>query len=107
LTFIEARPLWREAAVSASVIVCNPFSTIVEMEIDQQLEQRINIKFLVKLSKSGPEICQMLQQAYGEDALKRSTAFKWVHHYREGRRDPSDSKRSGRPSTSRSDENID
>jgi hypothetical protein len=38
------------------------------MEIDQQLEQRINIKFLVKLSKSGPKICQMLQQAYGEDA---------------------------------------
>jgi hypothetical protein len=39
------------------------------MEIDQQFEQRINIKFLVKLSKSDPEICQMLQQAYGEDAL--------------------------------------
>jgi hypothetical protein len=48
-------------------------STIVEMEIDQQLEQWINIKFLVKLGKSGPEICQMLQQAYGEDALIRIT----------------------------------
>jgi hypothetical protein len=36
------------------------------MEIDQQLEQRINIEFLVKLGKSGPEICQMLQQAYGK-----------------------------------------
>jgi hypothetical protein len=49
-----------EAVVSASVIVCSPFSTIVKMEIDQQLEQQINIKFLVKLGKSGPEICQML-----------------------------------------------
>jgi hypothetical protein len=47
------------------------FLTIVEMEIDQQLEQWINIKFLVKLGESGPEICQMLQQAYGEDALKK------------------------------------
>jgi hypothetical protein len=56
--------------MSASVIVCDPFSTIVEMEIDQQLEQRINIKFLVKLGKIGPKICQVLQQAYGEDALK-------------------------------------
>jgi hypothetical protein len=45
------------------------------MEINQQLEQRIHIKFFVKLGKSGPEICQMLQQAYGEDALKRSTVF--------------------------------
>jgi hypothetical protein len=45
------------------------------MEIDQQLEQRININFLVKLGKSGRKICKMLQQAYGEDALKRSTVF--------------------------------
>jgi hypothetical protein len=34
------------------------------MEIDQQLEQRINIKLIVKLGKSGPEIYHMLQQAY-------------------------------------------
>jgi hypothetical protein len=54
------------------------------MEIDQQLEQWINIKFVVKLGKSGPDICQMLQQAYGEHALKRSTVFKWVQHYQEG-----------------------
>jgi hypothetical protein len=63
--------------MSVSVNVGGPFSTTVEMEIDQQLEQRVNIKFLVKLGKSGPKICQMLQQAYGEDALKRSTVFKW------------------------------
>jgi hypothetical protein len=56
--------------VSASVIDCDPFSSIVEMVIDQQLEQWINIKFLVKLGKSGPKICQMLEQAFGEDALK-------------------------------------
>ena len=46
------------------------------MEIDQQLEQRINVKFLVKLGKNGPEIHQMLQQVYGEDALKERTVFK-------------------------------
>ena len=34
------------------------------MEIDQQLEQWINIKFLVKLGKNCPEIHQMLQQVY-------------------------------------------
>jgi hypothetical protein len=88
-----------------SVIVCNPFSTIVEMEIDQQLEQRTDIKFLAKLGTSGPEICQTLQQAYGEDALKRSTVFKWVQHY-QGRKDPTNNKRSGHPSTSHGDKNI-
>jgi transposase len=85
--------------VSASVIVCDPFSTIVKMEIDQHLQQRINIKFLVKLCKSGPEICQMLQHAYVEDALKRSTVFKWAQRFREGQKDPTDNRRSGRPFT--------
>jgi hypothetical protein len=77
------------------------------MEIDQQLEQWINIKFLVKLSKNGPEICQMLQQAYGEDALTRRTVFKLVQRSREGRKDPTDNRRSGHFSTSFSAENID
>jgi transposase len=93
--------------VSASVIVCDPFSTIVEMDIDEQLEQRITIKFLVKLGKSGPRTCQMLQLAYGEDALKRSSVFKWVKHYREGRKDPMNNKRSERPSTLRSNKTFD
>jgi hypothetical protein len=77
------------------------------MEINQQLEQWININFLVKLGKYGPKICQMLQQAYEKDALKRSTIFKQGQRYQEGRKYPTDNKRSGRPSTSRSDENID
>jgi transposase len=77
------------------------------LEIDQQLEKRINIKFLVKLGKSAPKICHMLQQAYGEDALKRSTVFKWVQRYRESQKDPTDNKRSGHPSMSSSNENID
>jgi len=77
------------------------------MEIDQQLEQRINIKFLVKLGKNSPEIHHMLQQVYGEDALKETTVFKWAQRFREGREDPKDDARSGRPSTSSGNENID
>src|SRR5215475_13354796 len=77
------------------------------MEIDQQLEQRIDIKFLMKLGKNGPEIHQMLQQVYGEDALKRRTVFKWVQRFREDHEDPKDDSRSGRPSTSSGNENID
>jgi len=73
------------------------------MEIDQNLEQQSNIKFLVKLGKNGPEIHQMLQQVYGEER----TVFKWVQRFREGREDPKDDARSGRPSTSSGNENID
>ena len=76
----------------------NLFSSTVKLEIDQQLEQRINNKFLVELCKNGPEIHQMLQQVYGEYALKDRALFKWVQRFREGREDPKDDARSGRMS---------
>jgi len=77
------------------------------MAIHQQLEQRINSTFLVKLGKNGPEIHQMLQQVYGECALKEITVFKWIQRFREGREDPKDDASSRHPSTSRGNENID
>jgi len=76
------------------------------MEIDQQLEQQINIKFLVKLGKNDPEIHQMLQQIYGEDALQERTVLKQIQHFWEGCEDPKDDASSGRPSTSSGNENI-
>jgi len=60
----------------------------------------------VKLGKNGPEIHHMLQQVYGECALKERTVFKWVQRFREGREDPKDDARSGCPSTSSGNENI-
>ena len=35
-----------------------------------ELEQRTNIKFLVKLGKSGNEIGEMLVKVYGDNAMK-------------------------------------
>jgi len=61
----------------------------------------------VKLGKNGPEIHQMLQQVYGECALKERTVFKWVQRFQEGREDAKDDARSGHPSTSSGNENID
>jgi len=48
-----------------------------------------------------------LQQVYGEDVLKERTLFKWVQHFQEGRENPKDDARSGCPSTSSGNENID
>jgi hypothetical protein len=43
------------------------------MEWGVLTEQRTNIKFLVKLGKSGREILEMLETVYGESAMKRRT----------------------------------
>ena len=71
-----------------------------------ELEQRMNIKFLVKLGKSGNEIREMLVQVYGDNAMKKTAVYKWVKRFSEGRESVTDEERSGRPATSRTEENI-
>jgi len=66
-----------------------------------ELEQRTNIKFLVKLRKSGNEINEMLLQVYGNNAMKKTAVYKWVKRFYEGRESVTDEERSGRPTTSR------
>jgi hypothetical protein len=43
------------------------------MEQGVLTEQRTNIKFLVKLGKSGREILEILETVYGESAMKHRT----------------------------------
>jgi hypothetical protein len=44
--------------------------------LELELGQRMNIKFLVKLGKSGSEIREMLVQVYGDNALKKTAIYK-------------------------------
>jgi len=71
-----------------------------------ELEQRTKIKFLVKLEKSGNEISEMLVQVYGDSATKKSAVYKWGKRFSEGREIVTEEERSGRPATSRTEENI-
>jgi len=71
-----------------------------------ELEQRTNIKFLVKLGKSGNEMREMLMQVYGDNVMKKTAVYKWVARFPVGRESVTDEEKSGRPATSRTEENI-
>ena len=71
-----------------------------------ELEQRTNIKFLVKLGKSGNERGEMQVQVYGDNAMKKTAVCRWVKRFAEGRESVTDEEKSGRPATSRTEENI-
>ena len=45
----------------------------------ESTEQRICIKFCFKIGKTATETYQLLQQAYGEDAMGRTQVFDWLH----------------------------
>jgi len=74
--------------------------------LELELEQRINIKFLVKCGKSGKKTREMLVEVYEDNAMKTTAVYKWVKRFSEGRESVTDEERSGRPATSRTEENI-
>jgi hypothetical protein len=61
---------------------------------DENLEQRIIIKYCVKIGKSASATLALLTVAYGEYAMKKSSAFEWHMRFKEVR-DVHDDPRSG------------
>jgi hypothetical protein len=67
-----------------------------------KIEQRVCIKFCVKLSKSATETLEILREAFGEHSLSQIVAFKW-HSCRVS---VEDDESSGQPSSSKMTENA-
>jgi len=51
----------------------------------ESTEQRIYIKFCFKIGKTAAETYQLLQQAFGEDAMGCTQVFDWFSRFKEGR----------------------
>ena len=66
-------------------------------------EQRICIKFCVKLGKTGSETLEMLKTAFGDAALAKTAVYEWHKRFKEGRESVKDDERAGRPTTSRTE----
>ncbi|UYV82421.1 hypothetical protein LAZ67_21002026 [Cordylochernes scorpioides] len=75
--------------------------------MERSLEQRYAIKFCVRLGKNATETFQRLQKALKDDCISRSQSGKWQKAFKEGREEVADEPRSGRPTTARTDENVD
>ena len=70
------------------------------------IEQRINIKFCVKLGKTATETLNMLRDVYEDFSMSRTRVFKWHKRFVDGREDVEDDLKSGRPCTSTTDTNM-
>ena len=78
------------------------FSLVRRMSV----EQRIYLKFLVRLGKTPTEALKLLQEVYGDNTTSRTCLFEWHRRFKKGREEVEDDLRSGRPSTSRTEENV-
>jgi hypothetical protein len=59
-----------------------PWYTVGGKMIDKNLEQRINIKFCVKIGKSAKETLALLTVAYAEYTMKKSSVFEWHRQFK-------------------------
>ena len=69
-------------------------------------EQRIGVKFCVKLVKSATETFATPNIAHGDVAMKLAASFKWHERLKGGRQSIDDNERPGRPSTSNDGPNV-
>jgi hypothetical protein len=73
------------AAFAQMVVVVHGSNTCVYViaifTLCESTEQRICIEFCFKIGKTATESYQLLQQAYGEDAIGRTEVFDWFLFY--------------------------
>ncbi|UYV74678.1 hypothetical protein LAZ67_12000508 [Cordylochernes scorpioides] len=82
------------------------FFTYEQTRWSVRLNKRYAIKICVRLGKNATETFQMLQKAFKDDCISRSQSGKWHKAFKEGREEVADEPRSGRPTTARTDENV-
>lgn len=73
---------------------------------ENNYEQRYAIKFCVKLGETPTVTFEKLKKAYGDVTLSRAQVFRWYKAFSDGRESVQDDPRSGRPLSSKSDENV-
>ena len=71
------------------------------------VEQQINPKFLVRLEKTPTEALKLLQEVYDDDTMSRTRPLRGTEGSKRKEEKVEDDHRSGRPSTSRTVENVD
>jgi hypothetical protein len=60
----------------------------------------------VNLGKSSAKTLEMPFEAFGEHSLSRTAVFEWHSHFKDGQVSVEDDELSGRPSTSKTTENV-
>jgi len=53
--------------------------------MDGENEQRVGITFCFKAGLYATETPELVQKAYGNEALNRSNLFRWYSRFRDGR----------------------
>ena len=74
--------------------------------MSEEQEQHVCIKFCVKLGRKGVETFEMFRTVFGELCLSHTRIFKWHQRFKEGQNSADDNPRSGRLTTSKTNDYV-
>ena len=72
----------------------------------EKQDQRICIKFCFQLGKTSSETIQMMQKAFGNEYMSKTRIEEWYNRFKGGRTSVDSDSRSGRPSMTKTLDNI-
>jgi [histone H3]-lysine36 N-dimethyltransferase SETMAR len=74
--------------------------------MSEKVEQRVCIKFCQRLGDTAALVYEKLRKVYGDDTMSQAQVYYWFKRFKDGREEVASDARTGRPTTSKSDENI-
>ena len=74
--------------------------------MNEQVDQRICIEFCFKLGHSSAETIPMIKKAFGDDSMSEVQIKLWYRRFKDNRESVESDRRSVRPLTSRTPENV-
>ena len=76
------------------------------LKMTEKQNQRICIKFCFQLGKTSSETIQMMQKPFGNECMSKTRIKEWCNRLKGGRTSVDSDSRSGRPSTTKTLDNI-
>ena len=72
--------------------------------MELNLQQRVCIKFCVKNGFNDVKTLEILENCFGSDILKKTAVYEWHERFKSARESVENDERSGRASTSKTEE---
>ena len=110
IEFDELRHENRIALSCLDIILCffmwSHVWRVWRFSLDKKMSVFHEQRICMKIGKSVIESLEMLKIAFGEEAMCRTQNYEWWKRFKEGRNSVDDDPRSGRPSTSKTENNV-
>ena len=95
----------RSVSLFTKLFMSSTDFVIVKNDSEKQ-DQRICIEFSFQLGKTSSETIQMMQKAFGNECMSKKRIKEWYNRFKGGRTSVDNDSRSGRPSTTKTLDNI-